>query len=147
MLTLFNPWMILGVVLTVLAAGAGGYVKGHRDADRSAEIAVLQTSLAAEKAARSEAERQALASRDIAEKAVVRQREVESDIVTMQTEIEEYARELQQAKSPCDCAADQHDVDRLRGIATPRPGTGSARPAGAPLILRPARPGALGSGR
>jgi hypothetical protein len=42
-MSLFNPWVLLGIVFAVLSAGAGGYTKGKHDenARQQAEIAVL----------------------------------------------------------------------------------------------------------
>ena len=42
-MSLFNPWILLGIIMTILGAGAGGYSKGKHDenARQQAEIAVL----------------------------------------------------------------------------------------------------------
>ena len=39
---MFNPWLILGFVLALLAAAAGGYSKGHGDAADQCAIAAAQ---------------------------------------------------------------------------------------------------------
>ena len=42
-MSLFNPWILLGIIMAILGAGAGGYSKGKHDenARQQAEIAVL----------------------------------------------------------------------------------------------------------
>ena len=55
-----NPWVILAVVLTIAAAGAGGYAKGHSDGIDTTTLAYEQ---ALEKQ-RAEAEKLLLASKD-----------------------------------------------------------------------------------
>ena len=42
-MSLFNPWILLGIIMAIVGAGAGGYSKGKHDenARQQAEIAVL----------------------------------------------------------------------------------------------------------
>ena len=139
-----NPWVILGVLLAVLGSGAGGYIKGHRDADRSAEIAAVNRELATARASLLMVEAQARAAQDIAKEAAERQKAAEADIADMQAEIEDYAR-IVDGQKDCSCSFSADDVKRLRDIgAAPR--RASPGPAGGPIRLRSA-PGGVSPGR
>ncbi len=139
-----NPWVILGVLLAILAAAGGGYVKGHRDADRSAEIEQLKRDKIQLKAQALEYQRQAAASNLIAKEAAERQKAAEADVADRQAEIEDYARIVDSQKD-CSCSFSADDVERLRRIgASPR--RGAANPPGSPLRLRSA-PSGLPAGR
>ncbi len=61
-MTLFNPWVILGILASLLFAGGAGYWKGHKDADRSAEISRMTAEIGALKWA---AEQATMISKDI----------------------------------------------------------------------------------
>lgn len=139
-----NPYVILGVVLAIIAAAGGGYLKGHRDADRSAEILQLKADKAALQAQAQEARRQAEASAAIARAAADRQKEIEADAADMQAEIEDYAK-LVESQKDCTCAFSADDVERLRRIGS-SPRRAAPGPAGGPLILHPA-PGGVSPGR
>lgn len=139
-----NPYVILGVLLTFLAGSGAAYVKGYRDADRSAEISTLRKEAAALDAELLYVKAQARAAREVADAAVARQAKAEADAASMEAEIEEYARIVAEQKD-CTCGFTAADIERLRriGSATRR---GAPDPAGRPLVLHPA-PGGLPPGR
>ena len=138
-----NPWIILGVVLTILGAAAGGYLKGHRDADRSAEIETLRTDLAAAQAVAETLKKDAQAARQVADEHKARADQEAALRQSFEEQANAYAQELaaQDAtpvpapvpgsppvSSRCTCVFDQRDVDRLRDLgAAP-----ADHPAGAP---------------
>ena len=48
--TIFNPWAILAVVMLVPIAAAGGYMKGHADAEKDCRLESLENQLNAQRA-------------------------------------------------------------------------------------------------
>lgn len=135
-----NPYAILGVVLAVLAAAGGGYLKGHRDADRSAEVRSLREDRATLQAQADELRRQAKAAQAIADEASERQRAAEKIVADRTAEIDDYVRRLEQSPQGCDCSLSVDDVERLRHIGTPR-ASPTAHPPRRPLDLRRAGSG------
>ncbi len=138
-----NPWVILGVILTVLAAGGGGYVKGYLDADRSAEIETLERNKKATEAQLQEVRRQAQAAQDIADRANEKARAAAKVAADKDAEIEDYVRRLEQPRPGCDCSISADDVERLRRIYDPR--ASPPNPPSRPLDLRRAGSGARGA--
>jgi small-conductance mechanosensitive channel len=131
-----NPWVLLGVLLALLGTAGAAYVKGRRDADRSAEIAIQAATIHSLQAALQEQRRQAAANQLIADAASAREEAMRALADDMQAEIDDYVRRLEQARAPAECALDQSDVDRLRHLATGRrastPSTRPAQPATQP---------------
>lgn len=118
-----NPYIIIAVIVGLISAAIGGYVKGYVDADRSAVIEVLKDEIKVQLAEKAELRRQAQAAQDIAKRAADRELEVRADLEQAKGQIDDYARALaaEPAKPPgCDCSLSGSDVDRLRGIAAPR---------------------------
>lgn len=140
-----NPYVIIGMILALLGAGAGGYVKGYMDADRSAEIETLERDKNALEAQALEIRRQAQAAQDIADRANERQRALEQVAADKDAEIDDYVRRLSEQLRPgCDCSLSLDDVERLRHISAPR--NSAPNPPSRPLDLRRAGSGAHGPG-
>jgi hypothetical protein len=137
-----NPWAILGVVLALIAASGGGYLKGYRDADKSAEIAALQKEVAVHQAELLVVRAQARAAQAIAERAAERQRAAEQETADKNAEIDDYVRRLSEQPRPpgCDCSLSADDIERLRHIANPR--ASAPHTPSRPLDLRRHRSGA-----
>lgn len=89
-----NPYVILGVLLALLGAAAGGYWRGYTAADRSAQIRTLEAIVRAEKAQAAELSRQASAAHQIAGEAAMRERESAALATELQGIVDEYARAL-----------------------------------------------------
>ena len=121
-----NPWLILAVVLGLLGSFGGGYWRGYRAADQSAEIEIQGKAIASLQAALAEQRRQAAAAQLISEAANARQAEAERLAGDLAAEIEDYVRRLEQAPAPgCTCGLNVHDVERLRHISGSRASTSS----------------------
>jgi hypothetical protein len=113
-----NPWIILGVVVSLLTAAFGGYAKGYRDADKTATIMAMAKDLAMAKATGDEWLRQATALAAEAAKAAERQAAAEAEAASTRTLIDDYAQKLAgMALGACGLSDD--DARILRGIAGP----------------------------
>ena len=111
------------ILALVIGFGSGWTIKGRLDDGEEARAA-----LATSKATIVELERQATATKAIAEQAAARERETASLASDLQRKVDDYADEL--SRTPIgDCAFNDADLERLRGIIT-RP-IGSAAPGSA----------------
>jgi len=132
-----NPWAILGVLVSLIAAAGGGYWRGYTHADRSAEVRALTVRLTASDAALTEARRQAAALNKISEMQTEAARWSLELTQGLQEQIDDYAKALSEARAvdpKAACLLGDPDVSRLNGV---RNGGPAARPV-APLP--PARP-------
>jgi hypothetical protein len=142
-----NPWVILAVVLGLLGAFGGGYWRGYRSADKSAELEIQAAAIQSLQATLAEQRRQAGAAQLIAEAANARQAEAEKRADDIAAEIDEYVRRLkeQAPAKGCDCGLNAVDVERLRHIAGPSRASSPSDPSRSPAT-RP-RAGAGDQGR
>jgi hypothetical protein len=141
---LLNPWLILAVLLGLIAAAGGGYWKGHRDADKSAEISSLKSAIASRDLVIEEREREAKAAARIAYDANTRAADAIAEKTSLAQQVAAYEAELAAALEaepapppaapdapPCRCSfrLSPRDVlrDRAIGARPPAPG-----PAGSP---------------
>jgi hypothetical protein len=131
-----NPWVILAVVLGLLGAFGGGYWRGYRAADKSAELEIQTRAIQTLERTLAEQRRQAGAAQLIAEAANARQVEAERRADDIAAEIDDYVRRLEQVRPACDCGLNADDVERLRHIAGPgrasTPSDPSRRPTARP---------------
>ena len=139
--------MIVGVLLAILSAGIGGYAKGHKDADRAAEIDTLKATQKRLEAEATELRREAQAAQSIARAAEERQQAAEALQADLQAEIDDYAS-LVDKEPPAAvdaCRLNPADVERLRRLGSPGPGRPAPGPPRGPLKLF-TRPGAPAAG-
>lgn len=133
----FNPWLIIGILVALLGAAGGGYWKGHRDADRSAAIAMLTDEIKVQLAQKEELRRQAEAAQEIGRKATERELALRAELQSAKNDIDTYLELLASEPAPppaCRCNLSPADAERLRNIALPRaPASG---PAGRPGDVR-----------
>lgn len=129
-------WWGVAAVVAILA-GAGSYIKGYRDADRSAAIAMLTDEIKVQLAAKEELRRQAEAAQEIGRKATERELALRAELQSAKNDIDTYIDLLASEPAPppaCRCSLSPADVDRLRSISRPR--SPAAGPASRPGDVR-----------
>lgn len=131
-------WWGVAAAFAMLAS-AGSYIKGYRDADRSATIEMLTSEIRKQLAEKEELRRQAAVAQDVAKKAAEREMATIEMLADVKEQVDEYARLLadQPSQPNCDCSLSPDDARRLRGIGSD--GRGQADAPGAPRDIRSPR--------
>lgn len=129
---MFNPYAILGVLVSLILAVVGGYAKGRIDADRSSTISILERQVDAIKRERDLFEQQLIKTAEIAKAANDRQTETQRHAETLAAEIDEYAKKLSAAGV---CSLSDGDDKWLQSIGK-RVAPSKGDPSGGPGGLR-----------
>jgi hypothetical protein len=127
MISIFNPWVLLGVLIAVISSGVSGFVYGYSQADQSALVRSYDADIARLKALNTEIVRQIEAANTALESARKRQELADADERQWKDKLAQYELELSNrpvdAEKPVEqrrsCVLDDADIERLRQLGAP----------------------------
>lgn len=123
-----NPYLIIGGMMSVIAAFGGGYVKGRVDRGRLDQTVALKVELDAQKQLVEQALRRIEDTTAALDAANQGQRAAEDARLSLQEKVKEYVDFASRQKRSCTLTDD--DTRRLRGLDVPLP---PRRPGGHPV--------------